>query len=73
VKVRCRVPAIGEVDLDELLASLRAAPPGQPFADDVVELCHQFSTRLMTHPVARVHPELMTLGFFMRKAELARG
>lgn len=73
MKVRCRVPATGEVELDELLASLRAAPPGQPFADDVVELCHQFATRLMTHPVARVHPELMTLGFFMRKTELARG
>ena len=56
-----------------LLDDLAAAPPGQPYADDVVELCQQFATRLMADPVARVHPELMTLGFFMRKAELARG
>ena len=72
MKVLCRVPARGEVDLAELLAGLTAAPPGQPHAEDVLELCHQFSTRLMADPVARVHPELMTLGFFMRKAELAR-
>ncbi|MBK9037245.1 MAG: gamma-glutamyl phosphate reductase [Myxococcales bacterium] len=73
MKVVCRVPDRGEVELAELLRGLVAAPPGQPYADDVVELCQQFGARLMADPVARVHPELMTLGFFMRKAELARG
>ncbi|MEZ4399772.1 MAG: acyl-CoA reductase [Kofleriaceae bacterium] len=72
MKVVCRVPARGTVELTELLAGLAAAPGGHPFADDVLELCSQFSQRLMADPVARVHPELMTLGYFMRKAELVR-
>ncbi len=72
MKVTLRVPARGEAELAEVLDGLAAAPPGQPYAEDVIELCHQFATRLMTDPVARVHPELMTLGFFMRKTELVR-
>lgn len=70
--VRGRVPAVGDVELPAVLARLTDAPRGEPFADDVVELCSRFAHRLMSHPVARVHPELMTLGFFMRKTELMR-
>jgi hypothetical protein len=72
VIVRCRVPAEGGQPIDAVLARLLDAPRGEPFADDVVELCGRFAQRLMSDPVARVHPELMTLGFFMRKTELMR-
>ena len=70
--VRSRVPADGDQPLAEVLARLTDAPRGEPFADDVIELCSRFAQRLMAHPVARLHPELMTLGFFMRKTELMR-
>lgn len=73
MKVRCRVPDRGELELGPLLDELTAAPPGQPYADDVMALIHAFATRLMNDAVAKVHPELMTLGFFMRKTELVRG
>ena len=72
MKVVCRVPARGEVALDALLDELTAAPGGRPYADDVLALCGAFAQRLMTDPMARAHPELMTLGFFMRPAELTR-
>ncbi len=72
MRVVCRVPTRGEVALAPLLDGLTAPTPGRPFADDVIELASQFSQRLMADPVAHVHPELMTLGFFMRKAELVR-
>jgi hypothetical protein len=72
VIVRCRVPAQGDLPVATVLARLAEAPRSEPFADDVVDLCSRFAQRLMSDPVARVHPELMTLGFFMRKTELMR-
>ncbi|HVV83913.1 MAG TPA: acyl-CoA reductase [Kofleriaceae bacterium] len=72
MNVTVRVPAAGVQPLAPLLARLVDGPRGEPFADDVVELCSRFAQRLMADPVARVHPELMTLGFFMRKTELMR-
>ncbi|MEZ4362723.1 MAG: acyl-CoA reductase [Kofleriaceae bacterium] len=70
--VHVRVPARGVRPLADVLAALEAAPPGQPFAEDALALADRFSRRLMASPLARTHPELMALGFFMRKAELAR-
>ena len=70
--VTSRVPATGPQPLAALLARLTDGPRGEPFADDVVELCSRFAQRLISDPVARVHPELMTLGFFMRKTELMK-
>lgn len=72
MNVTVRVPALGVQPLGGLIDRLSAAPRGEPFAEDILELCHAFASRLMNDPVARVHPELMTLGFFMRKAELVR-
>lgn len=70
--VTSRVPATGPQPLAAVLARLSDGPRGEPFADDVVELCSRFAQRLISDPVARVHPELMTLGFFMRKTELMK-
>ncbi len=70
--VKLRVPTADDQPLATVLGRLIDAPRGEPFADDVLELCSRFAQRLMADPVARVHPELMTLGFFMRKAELMR-
>jgi Acyl-CoA reductase (LuxC) len=70
--VRTRVPAQGEQPLAPLLNRLTDGHRGEPFADDAVELCNRFAQRLMSDPVARVHPELMTLAVFMRKTELTR-
>jgi Acyl-CoA reductase (LuxC) len=66
------VPERAEVPLASVLASLSAAPPSHPFADDALELLDRFSRRLLADPISRAHPELMTLGFFTRKAEVQR-
>jgi hypothetical protein len=72
MKVTCRVPARGEVALAGLLDDLADAPRSAPFAEEAMALGHAFATRLLADPVARVHPELMTLGFFLRKTELVK-
>ena len=72
MNVVVRVPALGSRPLAPLLDAVIAAPRGEPFADDILDLCHAFASRLMNDPVARVHPELMALGFFMRKTETIR-
>jgi len=72
VNVVMRVPARGVQSLAAILDGLIGAPRGEPFSEDILELCHEFATRLLNDPVSRVHPELMTLGFFMRKTELVR-
>lgn len=71
MNVDVRVPALGVQPLAPLLDRLTAGR-GAPFADDVLALCHNLATRLLHDPVARVHPELMALGFFMRRTELVR-
>ncbi|MGE0869040.1 MAG: acyl-CoA reductase [Kofleriaceae bacterium] len=62
----------GEVELAELLDQLTAAPRGAPYSASVVALCEQLANRLLVDPMARRHPELMALGFFMRPSELER-
>lgn len=71
-RVAVWVPETTERPLGDVLSSLLAAEPAAPFAADSLAAADRFARRLMTDPMARTHPELMTLGFFMRKAELAR-
>jgi hypothetical protein len=72
MNVTVRVPPVGDRELAPLLDELDAAPRGVPYGDDVLAVCGALATRLVTDPMARRHPELMALGFFMRPAELAR-
>jgi hypothetical protein len=70
VQVDQLLPEVRSRAVAELVAKLQAATPGLPFADDAVEFCTALSQRLMTDPGARAFPEVMALGFFIRKSEL---
>jgi len=67
------VPSPCRVELAEMLADLKQSDADlEPFADEVMSFCSDFSTRLLRDAEARRHPELQALGFWMRKAELVR-
>ncbi|RKN14900.1 gamma-glutamyl phosphate reductase [Micromonospora musae] len=72
-KVIERFPAGGAIDVDDLLAALRNTPAGGPLTvgdDRVVEFLVAFARRLLRPAVARRYPELGSLGFFLRRAEI---
>ncbi|TDB99574.1 gamma-glutamyl phosphate reductase [Micromonospora fluostatini] len=74
-KVVERFPAGGPVTVEDLLAALRSAPTDGPLTvgdERVVEFLVAFARRLLRPAVARRHPELASLGFFLRRGELAR-
>lgn len=71
-RVAVWAPVPAERTLGEVLGELLAASPAEPFAPESLAAADRFARRLMADPLSRAHPELMTLGFFMRKAELAR-
>nr|BFE64616.1 acyl-CoA reductase [Dactylosporangium thailandense] len=63
------------VGLDTLLAEVNAEPPGGRLVvgdERIRDFLVAFSRRLLRPDVARRHPELGSLGFFLRKGELAR-
>ncbi|WP_434743517.1 acyl-CoA reductase [Micromonospora sp. SH-82] len=69
-----RFPAGDPVTVAELLAAVRAAPTDGPLTvgdDRVVEFLVAFARRLLRPAVARRYPELASLGFFLRRGELA--
>ncbi len=71
-RVAVWVPEVTERPLGDVLTALLAAAPAAPFSADSLAAADRFARRLMSDPMARTRPELMTLGFFMRKAELTR-
>ncbi|MCX4473414.1 Acyl-CoA reductase (LuxC) [Micromonospora sp. MW-13] len=74
-KVIERFPAGGAVAVDDLVTALRAAPAGGPLTvgdERVVDFLVAFARRLLRPAVARRHPELASLGFFLRRGEIAK-
>lgn len=60
---------------DELLAGLATEPTGGPLTvgdPRVRQFLGAFSRRLLDPALARAHPELGSLGFFLRRSEIAR-
>lgn len=57
-------------DVEDALATVRDADALEPFADEIVAFCADFSRRLSK--ASRSIPELTALAFWMRKAELVR-
>jgi len=75
MSLRLRFPAGGTVDVPALLADLSAEPTdGQLVVGDqrVVDFLVAFGRRLLAPTVARRWPELGSLGFFLRRGEVAR-
>lgn len=62
-----------QIDLDRILCQLTLpGVPLEPFSDDVIGFCADFSRRLFHDEQAARYPELHALAFWMRKAELVR-
>ena len=73
MKVRQLVPDIGALDLTELVDRFAAPPTSpRPFAPEVAGFCAELAAALSRNPEARTFPELQSLAFWMRRAELQR-
>jgi hypothetical protein len=70
--VQSLFPPQGSVALEELKAQVAGGNVNPPFDAGVVEACIELSQRLLRDPIARRYPELLALGFWMRKTELHR-
>ncbi|MEV8606436.1 acyl-CoA reductase [Amycolatopsis sp. NPDC051373] len=70
-----RFPVAEPVEVGSLLAEVRAEPPGGRLTvgdPRVVEFVTKFARKLLAPALARRYPELASLGFFLRKGELAK-
>lgn len=73
MRVEQLVPRAERVELESLLERLQQPELRlSPFDDAAVEFCAALSTSLFRDSEARQRPELQTLAFWMRKAELQR-
>ena len=72
VKVQQRFPAGADVEVDELLADVAAADRLEFGDERVVDFLVRFARRLLAPAVARRFPELASLGFFLRRGEIAK-
>ncbi len=59
-------------ELKGYLEQLTSLPPLQPFSENVRDFIQHFSTRLLEAPSFRTFPELIALGFWMRKAHIEK-
>ena len=72
MQVQSLFPAQGSVALEELKGQVSGGNVNRPFDAGVVEACIDLSQRLLRDRDARRYPELLALGFWMRKTELHR-
>ncbi|WP_206067995.1 acyl-CoA reductase [Nonomuraea composti] len=72
--VQVRFPAWGTMPVERVLGELGSALPGglQVGDERVRDFLAAFGRRLLRPVLARRHPELGSLGFFLRPSELAR-
>ncbi|PZM90878.1 MAG: gamma-glutamyl phosphate reductase [Actinobacteria bacterium] len=73
--VTMRFPDRGERSLADLLAQLTADPDGKPLAvgdPRIRDFLAEVAGRLLAPKMARRYPELASLGFFLRRAEVDR-
>jgi hypothetical protein len=66
------VPAAGPAELADILNDLKQPAALEPFAEEVVSFCNDFSRALFQDAEARRYPELQALAYWLRKAELVR-
>ncbi|MFJ1762634.1 acyl-CoA reductase [Amycolatopsis sp. NPDC088138] len=70
-----RFPLSDAVSVGDLVSELRASPPGGRLRvgdPRVVEFITKFARKLLAPATARRFPELASLGFFLRKGEIAK-
>jgi hypothetical protein len=67
------LPVRATLDLDQVLARLRAARAEHrltSFAEPIKKFCTVLSRALLNHPDVRQHPQLVALGYWLRPAAL---
>lgn len=70
-----RFPSSDAVSVNDLVDELRASPPGGRLRvgdPRIVEFVTKFARKLLAPATARRYPELASLGFFLRKGEIAK-
>lgn len=72
MKVEQRFPAGPDVEVDELLAELHPEDRLRVGDERVVDFLVRFARKLLAPAVARRYPELASLGFFLRRGEIAK-
>lgn len=58
------------VGSEETILNIASVPPRRPFDDTVVEFLNSLSKTLMRAQAAKAYPDVVTLGFWMRKASI---
>ncbi len=71
MRVETLVPARGEQELEEIADALADEPSAQPFAPELIDVCHAISRRLFSDRRAKRHPELIPLASFLRRASVS--
>ncbi|MFD1147626.1 acyl-CoA reductase [Saccharothrix hoggarensis] len=75
MKVEQRFPAGPDITVEDLLAEVAREPEGGRLAvgdERVVEFLVKFARKLLAPATARRFPELASLGFFLRRGEIAK-
>jgi hypothetical protein len=72
MKISVRVPDRGSAELEDLLNELGTAPSAEPFSAEVIAFADALSRQMLTHPDARRYPDMVALGFWLRRTELVR-
>ena len=55
---------------EKTLDIIKDLPPKKPFSDEAIEFCQIVSKQLMGSSLCREYPDIMTLGFWLRKGSL---
>lgn len=53
-----------------VLEQLRELPPLPPFSNEVLDFCEELSGELLTNRAYRAYPDIVTLGFWLRKSSM---
>src|SRR5688500_8202917 len=73
--IQQRFPDESSVELASLVEELQEEPRGGPLRvgdERIIEFFTVFARKLLAPQVARQYPELASLGFFLRKGEIAK-
>ena len=56
----------------EMINQMTSAPAKEPFSDDVIEFLNEVSKKLIKDPRSKIFSDVVTLGFWIRKASILK-
>ena len=60
------------VGSQEIIDKIGSIHPLKPFSDSVIDFCNDFASLLMKDPESRYYPDVITLGFWLRRASVQK-